>query len=490
MKKITFSILVFSFAIVGFSQNANDALRYSSISYGGTARFMSLSGAFGALGADFSCLSQNPAGIGFYRKSEFTISPGLFSSSTNSSYYGKENTDFRNNLVLGNLGMVFSLNLNEDNKERILKGMQFGFGMNRINNFTNRILVEGFNTDNSLLGLYADQANNGGNPLDAGNLDAFTGLLAYNANLMVYDSGSLNNPAHYWVDMPNGNVLQRKSIQMSGASREMLLSGGANFDNKLYLGISLGFPSIRYEEESNFWEQDSEGLSSNADPAFNFSSVARSENLTTKGNGFNLKFGFIYKPVDFIRIGAAFHTPTTYNLTDEWSAKMVSTFENGNKYTESSIPGSFDYRISTPMRAIGSIAFVLAKYGLISADYEYVDYSTARLRSDNYDFFDENDDVHSKLGHANNLRIGAEFRQNIFAFRAGTSYYGSPYLNESTRGARMGYSLGLGLRDKTYFLDFAFNHTLSKDDLYLYETAVAKNTYMTNSFMVTLGFRY
>jgi hypothetical protein len=489
MKKIFYASFILLNTLPGFSQNANDALRYSLISYGGTARFMGLSGAYGAVGSDFSSLSQNPAGIAVYRKSEFTISPGLYSTTTELKYFGETNSDFRNNLLLGNMGMVFALNLNESRDDGVLKGLQMGFGMNRLNNFGNRIMAEGFNDGKSLLGLYADDANNGGNPFNDDDLDPFTTRLAYDANLMVFDSGNVNNRAHWWVDMP-GQVLQRKTIQFTGSSREILLSGGANFGHKLYLGLTLGFPSVRYEEESNFSEQDSRGLSSNADPQFNFDAVKRSEFLLTRGNGFNLKFGFILKPVEFIRIGGAFHTPTSYNLTDEWNSRMVSYFENGSSYSASSPDGSYDYRLNTPMRAMGSLAIVIGKHGFVSADYEYVDYSTARLRSDDYDFFDENEDVRTRLGSANNLRFGAEYKYNVFAFRGGTSFYGSPYKNETTRGARMGYSAGLGIREKNYFLDFAFNHQLAKDDFYLYQGAMAENTYKSNQFLMTLGFRF
>ena len=57
------------------SQTSADALRYSFITPGGTARFVSMGGAFGALGADFSAIGYNPAGLGVYRSSEFTITP-------------------------------------------------------------------------------------------------------------------------------------------------------------------------------------------------------------------------------------------------------------------------------------------------------------------------------------------------------------------------------------------------------------------------------
>lgn len=490
MKNILLSLAMVLAFYAMQAQNANDALRYSLSSYNGTARFMGLSGAYGAIGADFSSLSQNPAGIGLYRKSEFTISPGFYNASTSSSFFGNKESDFRNNMTLGNMGMIFAANLNENKGEGMLKGLQFGFGMNRTNNFSNRVIIEGYNTTNSLMGHYADVANNDGNPMSLSQLDEFSTLMAYDVNLLVYDSGSQNNPAHYWVDMPNGNVLQRKSIQMSGSSREMLLSGGLNYNNKLYLGLSLCFPSLRYEETSNYSELDNNHLSSSSDPDFNFSSVQRTENLTTKGSGFNLKFGIIYKPVEFLRIGGAIHTSTTYNLTDDWSSKMTSTFENGDTYTSSSPDGAYDYKLSTPFKAIGSIAFVFPKFGFITADYEYIDYSSAKLRADDYDFFDENEVVKTNLNATGNLRIGAEYRHDIFAFRAGTSFYGSPYKNETTRGARMGYSAGIGIREKDYFLDFAFNHQLSKDDLYLYGATAAENTYKVNQLLMTLGFKF
>jgi hypothetical protein len=67
MKKI--SIIILAVLAIGssvFAQTVDDALRYSQIFYGGTARFMSMGGAFTALGGDMSSLSQNPGGLGVY----------------------------------------------------------------------------------------------------------------------------------------------------------------------------------------------------------------------------------------------------------------------------------------------------------------------------------------------------------------------------------------------------------------------------------------
>ncbi|MFA6798620.1 MAG: hypothetical protein WCR39_04935, partial [Bacteroidales bacterium] len=65
-------ILIISMLLLGAlglsAQNEQDALRYSFIQTGGTTRSISMGGAFGAVGGDFSSLSINPAGLGIYRK--------------------------------------------------------------------------------------------------------------------------------------------------------------------------------------------------------------------------------------------------------------------------------------------------------------------------------------------------------------------------------------------------------------------------------------
>ena len=82
MNKLAISLpflIVFSINIS--SQVVTDAVRYSLLDVGGTARSVGIGGAIGALGADFSVLSTNPAGAAAYRRSEFTFTPALDISS-------------------------------------------------------------------------------------------------------------------------------------------------------------------------------------------------------------------------------------------------------------------------------------------------------------------------------------------------------------------------------------------------------------------------
>lgn len=148
------------------------------------------------------------------------------------------------------------------------------------------------------------------------------------------------------------------------------------------------------------------------------------------------------------------------------------------------------------MRMMGSVAFIVGKMGLISADYEYVDYSEARLRSDNADdFFDANDAIRSSYTAAHVVRVGTEWRYEQFSFRGGYGMYGSPFKSGLNDGGKTTYSLGLGIREEGYFIDFAYLRTMAKEDYYLYEISPSllnpvKNDFLTQSFMMTLGLKF
>ena len=90
------------------AQNADDALRYSQIFYTGSARFMSMGGAFTALGGDMSTFSQNPAGIGVFRSSEISVTPQLLHAKASAGFNGI-NDDYLYNFNLGQAGVVGNL---------------------------------------------------------------------------------------------------------------------------------------------------------------------------------------------------------------------------------------------------------------------------------------------------------------------------------------------------------------------------------------------
>ena len=70
MKKTIITALVAAAPILASAQSTVDAYTLSQTEPRGTARFMSMGGAFTALGGDLSSLGQNPAGVGVYRGSD------------------------------------------------------------------------------------------------------------------------------------------------------------------------------------------------------------------------------------------------------------------------------------------------------------------------------------------------------------------------------------------------------------------------------------
>ena len=480
MKRIVFALTaLLIFSAQAFSQNENDALRYSFLKPGGTARFTSMGGAFGALGGDFSSLSINPAGLAIFRSSEITFSPTLDYSLVESSYYGSSSDDMKYNFNLNNLGVVFALPLSSPVDQPGWKAVNFGFGLNRHNNFNQRWTAEGFNTQSSILTDFINQANQEGG---LANLDDFSTGLAWDTWLLFEEDGQ------YMSDLPYGRVLQRQETNSSGSIREFVLSVAANYNDLLFLGATVGLPSVRYEESSIFQETDRDNESSV------FNSLTYTNKFNTSGTGFNLKVGAILRPTDLIRLGVAFHTPTFYKLEDEYYASMQSSL-NLEDYTDfaRSPDGWFKYELNTPMKAIASLGLVFGNVGLLSLDYEYADFSRMRLRSDDYLFSDENRVISDNFTAQHNFRIGGEVRLDPLVLRGGYAFYSSPYNTGINDGQQSIASAGLGFRERNFSLDFGYALTFFSEDYYLYSAqfvSPVQNDYSMSRFMLTFGFRF
>lgn len=457
-------------------------MRYSRILYGGTARFQGLGGAFGAVGADFSAIATNPAGLGLYSSSEFTFSPLLRMSNTLSNYNGETNRDNRFNAGMGDLGLVFNI---KPKNSTSLRNFNFAFGMNRQNNFSNRVVIEGVNNKSSLLTQYVGILNNDYlTPNDINDRYGFDISLAYNTDL-IFLKDSANRI--YANDAPNGGVIQRKTIRTSGSINEFDFAFGANLNDRFYFGVTIGIPVIRYYETSNYEEFK------NDTSVHYFQSMRYNQELQTQGSGLNLKLGIIYRPADWVRIGAAVHTPTYYgNMRDNWNSSMDAEFDYSITNSSSSPLGTYDYELTTPFRAIGSVAFIIGKIGLISGEYEYVDYSQSEFSADD-DFSDINREIQHKYGSPVNFRFGTEWRIQNFLVRGGAGYYGSPYKNSINTGEIYTGSLGLGYRAKHFFFDLAYQWSQMKEDYYLYDPSLVNATNLTsttNTLTATLGVRF
>jgi len=484
MKTISF-ISAFFFSSLIFGQNADDALRYSQTNLTGTARFSSMGGAFGSLGGDFSAISINPAGLAIYRKSEFCISPSVFNIKSVASYNNSSRADFKLNFNLGNSGAVLTNLMQPFGEAKGWISKNFSFGYNQSNNFNNHVTIEGENSKNSLLNVYLNQAINNGNPKSPAYLDPFGNQLAYNAYLI---DDTIGNGNYFSQIPPSTSLTQRKTISNQGSMGESYIALAGNYNNKLYLGGSLGLNFIRYKQASNYEE-----LVNAKNSSIKLNSYKLLEELTTKGYGINLKIGLIYKYTDWLRMGAAIHTPTYYKMSDSWNNSIQANYNSGFDTISKSPIGNYDYTLYTPAKVIGSLAFVFNKYAILSTDYELVDYSSARLTSKSESFFDQNAIIQNNLHPTGNLKIGAEWRLNPFSIRSGFNYLGNPYKDNSINGGRKNYSFGAGIREDNYFLDFAYVISSFSSVHYLYDKNMVNPVNIENkshNFLMTVGINF
>ncbi|GAA4309461.1 outer membrane protein transport protein [Mucilaginibacter gynuensis] len=482
-------------AIVAISKNSyaqysQDAIRFSQTLNGSTARIKAIGGAGTAIGGDLSSVSGNPAGLGFFTKSEISLTPEYDMQKTKATYLGSTMADKKNTGNLNNVAAVFYSRLNNSNADKT-KGwlsVNFGLGYARTNDFYENVSYGANNNASSISDYYANRANN--------SADDLLGDWAYRQKLIdLYSVGA--NSSEYRSNViagGNNNVMQNGTITRTGSQSEFNLALGANYSNKLYIGGAIGIASIRYNSTTSFIENGDVSLLENGnDVNHNFTSVFTQDQYT-KGTGVNLKLGMIYKPVEAVRLGFNFTSPTWYNMQDSYAERLdtriigSNTFQDGENY-----PLEYDFR--TPLKVAGGLAVFIKQFGFISGDVEYVDYSSAKLMSnDSYNSTDDNNNIKSLYKGTVNAHVGAEARLSSFAYlRGGYGVQGNPNRGDFGSSIKTA-SGGIGFRSGPYSVDATYAHITGSQTIYPYEIGDAspasflKKT--NDNLYLTLSYRF
>ncbi|MEO6813675.1 MAG: aromatic hydrocarbon degradation protein [Ginsengibacter sp.] len=509
--KTTFLILISSFALSSaFAQEPADALRYSYLTQnGGTARNQAIGGAGASLGGEFTSLFINPAGLGFYKTGDFLLTPGYSIKSDKSNYLNSPAKSSENKLNLGASGILFSTPSTNKN----IRSITIGIGINRSADFNNQIYYKGLNKSSSFSEKYLEELRNA----NATNPDSALSAFPYGSSLALatwlisptYNADSSQVTGYRTQANPADGLNQENTINTSGGITDVAIGTGINLKDKWYFGGTLTFPFLRYTRNATYRESDASGNTNN-----DFNYFEANETLETKGIGINGKFGVIFKPVESIRLGLAVHTPTFYQLTDDYVAQVVTDLEGYGgagikKYSSTDItngqPLHSKYNISTPWRLIvsGSYVFretadVQQQRGFVTADVEYVNYKdmsfhAADNNADSKSYYKSlNSTIDNLYKNTINVRLGGELKFNTIMFRLGGAYYGNPYKNESADVIKV--SGGLGYRKRGMFIDLTYVYSLSKDIHYPYlledkpnVPAMLKNN--AGNIVATLGFK-
>lgn len=488
LRKFTLLILVCT-GLSTLAQNPYEILRYSETTFLGSSRGRALSGAFGALGGDFTAIGVNPAGVGVYRANEFMITLGVQGKTNFSGYGNQETDDLRIRPNIPNLGFVFT-KLFQNDKGQYTKGkwrsFNFAIGVNRTADFNENRYWESNEQQQSILPALANELN-GINPgqisLGTASTEAVMAWQAYLINPLPSDTTSYSSLTD------NRLVTQKITSEVSGGISEISMTFGGNYYDKLYFGAYFGIPILNYTEKITHQELNEES------DYTGFNDFKMNQTLSTFGVGFNAKVGLLYRVNNYFRLGASIHSPTIYGIEDEYSGDISSNLDTTG-YTYETPDGNFEYNMSTPWKANASAAVMFGKYGFFSVDYEYVDYRKARYYFDSeFSSFQNtiNQDIGDIATNASNIRAGLEIAIKQMRFRGGYAIFGSPLAGESFLGknsAQMA-SGGFGLRFKKMYVDFSYNRLMHNEKLNVLLNGVQSTDRVVRNMVTgTVGFRF
>lgn len=535
------------------AQSAVDAFQLSQPDFKGTARFMSMGGAFGALGGDLSTLNQNPGGIGVYRSSEVGVTMDIDIQSVKGQAQGVSSKETQTKVYCNNFGYVGTARLDNTfmptfswgisysrakSFDRVYSGSISNMGGASLSNYVARSMNDMGITDEDL-GTIPDQYDPYYDPMP-GTRDSYApwlGVLSYDSFLISPDSNGRFEGLVSDVTVAGASPAYGSSsvfTREQGYVDEYSINFGGNFVNMVSWGIGFGIHDINFTSDSYYDESwgnatipvprtDNDGNeyygTGTGDAYFDMYN-----HLHTWGTGFNMKLGIIVKPINEFRVGLAVHTPTWYSVTSEYYADMDYKYSSGvvpdpREPLPGTPYGSNSFNFKSPWRLIASAAGVIGGRGIISMDYEYRGYDNMSI-SDSYGpYEDTNNDIKSYYKGTNTLRIGAEYRVTpSFSLRAGYNWTSSPVEQQAknngeiiyTAGTRPSYTFdnttqyitcGLGYRYKGFYADAAYVHKHRTSTWHAFSPVVNQSALIesspelqltdnNNSIVLSIGFKF
>lgn len=497
----------------------NDRLTNTSDIHG-TARYVGMGGAMGALGADISVISNNPAGIGLFRRNDISIGMGAVVQDAPAV-----DGESRAHYTFDQIGFVASFGGRSAENH-----INFALNLQKKIDFRRSMIAE-----NGQLGGLSQAAQ-------------LAGLMADFYDDYSDNVGSLVNQAYsaglYDIFAGNGEQLQYKANQNSFYRNssgnlyglDLNLSGGVQ--NRFFWGLTLGVDLLHYYSDFSYLEMRDGYFGGQPLADYNVQDYTVEGTHNVSGAGFNVKLGTIFRPIEDspFRIGIAVETPTWYTLRqeDNWFT-FWSKWENKG-WNADADPASYDYtyiqqqgkyqgynspdasylefNLHSPWKLRASIGSTVEDFLAWDVEYEYSLNHKATMgypRHESNSWDDQSVGMDSDKGMnaltksvmngVHNVRAGLEYKPvENFAVRAGYNFYSKPmkdnarydqtidsyYMNYVLGTDYMNlkatniFTLGMGYRYKNFYADVAYKYRHQKGDFYAfddhYQTALQPET--------------
>lgn len=511
MNKKLYILIAILAAQQATAQIPEEALRLSWKPQMGSARNQAIGGAMGSLGGDATASLVNPAGLAFFKTSDFSITPGFQFGKGSGLFRGTNNKGAnQSNIGLGTSGFVFGgFGHNAKNS--------FAITVTKVADFNQKISYTGENDYSSFAEPLADEFAASGLTIDQA-LNSNSISLPAKMALYTYlvDTTTINGNTQVIARSEFTSLLKQEHVsEISGGITEITLGFGHEFNKKIMGGISLGIPIVKVDRNTYYRESDASG-----DPDNDFNYMAYRENMNLKGIGVNLKAGLIIRPKEYIRIGLAFHAPDMFMLTETFSSGLATDveklfapatgYDSVSSYT---ITGNtneqYKYTTFTPGKIILSGSYVFREVanierqkGFVTLDIEYTNYKWMKFGSNEEETAESkeyykpfNEAIDAIYKSALNFRLGGELKFKVIMARLGFAYYGNPYKDKALKANKMNLSGGLGYRHKGVFVDLTYVHHINKDVNFPYRVNSPRANTFANlketggNVLLTVGFK-
>lgn len=529
------------------AQTVYDATAIAQKDLNGTARFVGMGGAMGALGGDISVIGTNPAGIGIYRSNDVMTTFGYSLSNTEIDNRGTTLSADKARWNYDNIGAVISTKIGNVTP---LRYVNFGFNYHKAKSFYRTRRAAGDLGGHTQLDVIATQADgltpdywSNGNIFDNNDIGWLSALgwegylISPTLTDQVTDyraQDEQGNPLYFGADgelttsptgadgRPNapayddydfyGNIAGQhpylrefRSYERGGVD-QYDLNVSFNVNDRVYLGLTVGLYDVDYSKYS-LYNEDSEGEGGGG-------YLLESHN-NISGSGVDVKFGVILRPFEYspLRVGLAVHTPVFYNLTYSTSAILTSDYTDQVIDTYNYVDGDmwYDFNLRTPWVINASLGYTVGSSLALGAEYEYADYSNMDFtyaEGGAMDFL--NDEAGYCLQGVHTLRLGAELKPvPAFSLRAGYNFTTSAYKGDAFKALALNslttdtdfanlksahtVTLGLGYHTGSFYADLAYKLDTYKSDFYPFMSEgiqPMKETDLRSKVLLTLGYRF
>lgn len=491
MKKYFIPALLLA-SVVAEAQNTylNERLANTSDDVIGTARYVGMGGAMGALGADMSTISWNPAGMGLFKRHDASVTfGGLWGIS-------KIDEERRGTATFDQAGFVFNIN----GISSKVKYVNVSFNYQKKANYNSNFYADNYNLKGlSQMDQIAEFVNYA---FDGYNVKKDLPNSLPRTAFMVPGFLDDNGSGYYYNSY--AGIANMFAHHSSGALHGFEINASTNVSDRFFVGATLGIDDLDYKGWSEY-------LEANEDENGEVGDYGLYNDFRVSGYGLNFKLGTIIRPAEDspFRLGFAFESPTWYRLKNSTMFSLSPLDDNGQPdYEDAHSPEDdncfLEYTMRSPAKVRLSAASTVGTKFAWDVDYEFAGFRGMKMGYPKNDEGDYGSDFASTkdkemnrltkntLKGVHTIRAGVEYKPTKWlALRGGYNFISSPYKKDASYdqlsygsdafyfspntnymrvGATNVLTLGVGFRSKSFYADIAYKYRHQKGEFFAFDS--------------------